>query len=201
MIEIALTKKGAAWAASSELWLQPSSVTKSAYVLGTFSFALKEEDPWTLGNDLLRLLASEPIDAKSLAFEHVLDALSSHVDPNVIDPMELRGCLRFLALEGCLEGVVYPHSLQHSDLSILLRGLASPVRLSIVQLLLSDNDPRTSLGIATDIGMPRVTTHYHLRILARANLVRRVRTDHQVYYEVSRVALHFLAALIQDMAT
>jgi DNA-binding transcriptional ArsR family regulator len=72
-----------------------------------------------------------------------------------------------------------------SDLAVLLRALADPARLRVVELLSAA--PRRAGELADDLGMPPPTMSKHLRVLLEAGVVVDERRDEDARVRVFRL--------------
>jgi DNA-binding transcriptional ArsR family regulator len=78
-----------------------------------------------------------------------------------------------------------------------LRTLAHPVRLKMIQLMLSDAKLSVSeLAEACEISQPQASDH--LRLMQRCGFLRAVRDGRAVYYEVAVPHLQKIMACIED---
>ncbi|MBI4728079.1 MAG: helix-turn-helix transcriptional regulator [Acidobacteria bacterium] len=78
----------------------------------------------------------------------------------------------------------------------LLKSLADPSRVRIVNLLANSRAPVCVCDLTTQIGLTQGTVSFHLKKLLEAGLVERRRRGTWAYYSLDREALRRVAAIL-----
>jgi len=86
----------------------------------------------------------------------------------------------------------------YAHLAELAKGLASPARLELLDLL--SQAPRTVEVLADEIGKSAANTSHHLQALKRAHLVRSQRDGVHVVYSIAGDDVRALLGLLHDVA-
>jgi DNA-binding transcriptional ArsR family regulator len=69
------------------------------------------------------------------------------------------------------------------ETALVLAGLADPIRMRVLQLLLPG--PMCVGDLAKHLGLPMVNTSHHLKVMRRADILEHVKQGRQVLYSIN----------------
>lgn len=93
-----------------------------------------------------------------------------------------------------------PDVAQHDALVACCKALASPIRMSMVQLIHAANEPLCACDIEQSFDLSQPTISHHLRILRDAGIIAATARGTNVYFHIERAQLTALACCIEQFA-
>lgn len=93
-----------------------------------------------------------------------------------------------------------PDVAQHDALVACCKALASPIRMSMVQLIHAANEPLCACDIEQSFDLSQPTISHHLRILRDAGIIAATARGTNVYFHIERAQLMALACCIEQFA-
>lgn len=93
-----------------------------------------------------------------------------------------------------------PDVAQHDALVACCKALASPIRMSMVQLIHASNEPLCACDIEQSFDLSQPTISHHLRILRDAGIIAATARGTNVYFHIERAQLMALACCIEQFA-
>ncbi len=91
-----------------------------------------------------------------------------------------------------------PGPLEAEEARLLLRALADPIRLQVIEALGSGE--RCVCDLTTDLGLAQSKLSFHLRVLKETGLLADRQSGRWVYYRLQPVALERLRAWLAALA-
>lgn len=85
-----------------------------------------------------------------------------------------------------------------TNLGIVLKALGTPIRMTIIKILLKGD--KCVRALAHQTGIAESTMSKHLQILKEANIVTRIRKGYYIHYQVNRDILLWLSEYFVQLA-
>jgi ArsR family transcriptional regulator len=92
-----------------------------------------------------------------------------------------------------------PAALETDQARLLLRALADPIRLQVIQALAAGE--RCVCDLTTDLGLAQSKLSFHLKVLREAGLVADRQSGRWVYYRLRPEAIAALGAWLRTLIT